>query len=69
MRCRGRSASAPFGAEGIRAAERVVVAALESNDPTAWVCLYTEDAVLLEPVSAPVEGRQALLEMAGTMPP
>jgi uncharacterized protein (TIGR02246 family) len=65
----GPAEPAPFSAEEIRAAERTVVAALESNDPTAWVYLYTEDAVLLEPGSAPVEGRQALLEMARAMPP
>ena len=58
-----------FNAEEIRAAERAVVTALESNDPTAWVYLYTEDAVLLEPGAAPIEGRQALLEMARTMTP
>ena len=50
-------------------AERAVIAALESPDPTAWVYLYTEDAVLVEPGGAAVTGRQALLEMALAMKP
>lgn len=32
---------------------RAVIAALESPDPTAWVDLYTADAVLMEPGEAP----------------
>jgi len=43
--------------------------ALESPDPTAWVYLYTEDAVLLEPGAAPIAGRPALLQMARAMKP
>lgn len=46
---------------------RAVIAALESPDPTAWVDLYAADAVLMEPGEAPVEGREALLEMARSM--
>jgi len=66
------SGGTPSGADAftpdvIRAAERAVIAALESPDPTAWVDLYTADAVLMEPGEAPVEGRQALLEMARSM--
>lgn len=57
-----------FKPEEIRAAERAVIAALESPDPTAWVYMYTEDAVFLES-SGPVSGRPALLSMAKTMAP
>ena len=63
------SASRAFDPDEIRAAERAVIAALESPDPTAWVYLYTEDAVLLEPGAAPIAGRPALLEMAKAMKP
>jgi uncharacterized protein (TIGR02246 family) len=58
-----------FNPDEIRAAERAVIAALESPDPTAWVYLYTEDAVLLEPGEAPIAGRPALLQMARAMKP
>lgn len=57
-----------FDPAEIRAAERQVIKALESSDPTAWVDMYTEDAVFLES-GAPVVGRQALLDMAKTMKP
>jgi uncharacterized protein (TIGR02246 family) len=57
-----------FDPEEIRAAERQVIQALESTDPTAWVYMYTEDAVFLES-GPPVVGRQALLEMAKAMKP
>ncbi len=53
----------------VRAAQREIVAALESDDPTAWVYLYTEDAVFLEAGGPPVTGRAALLAMAKAMPP
>jgi uncharacterized protein (TIGR02246 family) len=66
--CRHANDSSAFRAEEIRAAERAVVAALESSDPTAWVYMYTEDAVFLES-SGPVAGRQALLDMAKAMKP
>jgi len=56
-----------FNPDEIRAAERAVIVALESPDPTAWVYLYTEDAVLLEPGAAPIAGRPALLQMARAM--
>src|SRR5689334_4409917 len=58
-----------FKPEEIRSAERAVVSALESDNPLAWVDHYTEDAVLLESGSPPVQGRAALLEMARTMKP
>ena len=63
------SDSTAFDVGEIRAAERAVVEALESSDPTAWVYRYTEDAVLLESGSEPIQGRAALLEMARTMKP
>jgi len=64
----GRSPdSESFDPGSIRAAERDVIAALESPDPMAWVYMYTEDAVFLEGGSPPVEGRPALLEMARAM--
>lgn len=58
-----------FDPAEIRAAERAVVKALESPDPTAWVDLYAEDAVFLEAGAPPVVGRQALLAMARDMQP
>jgi len=64
----GRADADAFKPEEIRAAERAVIGALESSDATAWVYMYTEDAVFLES-SGPVSGRQALLAMAKTMSP
>ena len=61
--------SGSFKPEEIRAAERSMIAALEAPDATAWVYMYTEAAVLLEPEGAPVEGREALLQMARSMKP
>ena len=58
-----------FDPEEIRGAERAVIAALESDDPLAWVAHYTDDAVLLESGAPPVQGRSALLEMARAMKP
>jgi ketosteroid isomerase-like protein len=58
-----------FDPAEIRAAEASVIAALESDDPTAWVYEYTEDAVVLEAGSPPVRGRAALLDMARAMTP
>lgn len=58
-----------FDPAPIRAAERDVIAALESPDPTAWVYMYTEDAIFMEAGEPPVEGRAALLEMARAMKP
>lgn len=58
-----------FDPREIRAAERAIITALESPDPTAWVYLYTEDAVFLEAGAPPVVGRQALLDMAKRMKP
>lgn len=53
----------------IRAAERALVEALQSPDPTAWVYSYTEDAVFVPPGAAAVQGRAALLQMARAMKP
>jgi uncharacterized protein (TIGR02246 family) len=64
-----RPAAAEFDPAPIRAAERDVIAALESADPTAWVAHYTEDAVFLEAGGPPVEGREALTALAKEMPP
>jgi uncharacterized protein (TIGR02246 family) len=66
----GRQAdSADVDPAPIRAAEREMIAALESSDPTAWVAHYTEDALFLEAGGPPVEGRAALLKLAKAMPP
>lgn len=61
--------SVEFDPAVIRAAERDVIAALESADPTAWVTHYTEDAVFLEAGGPPAEGRAALLQLAKEMKP
>ena len=53
----------------IRAAERELQHALESPDSTAWVDHYTEDAVFVSPGAPPVQGREALLQMARSMRP
>jgi ketosteroid isomerase-like protein len=58
-----------FDASEIRAAERSLVAALESEDRTAWVFHYTEDAVFDGGAEHAVVGRAALLEMAAAMGP
>jgi len=51
----------------IRAAEKALLQALESPDPTAWVYHYTEDAIFVSPAGPAVQGRAALLDMARTM--
>ena len=58
---------ASFNESEIRAAEKALVQALESADPTAWVYHYTEDAVFVSPAGPAVQGRAALLDMARTM--
>jgi uncharacterized protein (TIGR02246 family) len=58
-----------FNEAEIRAAERVLVQALQSTDPQAWVYMYTEDAVFVAPGAPAVEGRAALLQMAKAMKP
>jgi uncharacterized protein (TIGR02246 family) len=58
-----------FDEAEIRDAERALVAALESPDPTAWVYEYTEDAVFDSGGDHVVEGREALLAMARSMTP
>lgn len=60
---------ANFDEEEIRAAERILIAALEAPDPTAWVYVYTEDAIFVGPSAPAVVGRDALLQMAGAMHP
>ena len=55
--------------EEIRAAERRLVAALQSSDRTAWVDEYTEDAVFDGGGGHAVTGREALLAMASAMRP
>ena len=63
------SAEHPFDESEIRAAERRLETALEASDPTAWVYEYTEDAVFDGGGDHAVQGREALLEMAGAMKP
>ena len=58
-----------FDDQEIRAAERVLEAALAAEDPTAWVYEYTEDAVFDGGGEHVVQGRAALLDMARTMRP
>ena len=58
-----------FDDSEIRAAERMLTAALESTDPTAWVYEYTEDAVFDGGGEHAVQGREALLAMATAMTP
>ena len=62
-------ASRAFDEAELRAAERALIRALESSDPTAWVYWYTEDAVFVGPGAPAVQGRAALLQMAGAMKP
>ncbi|MGB2818803.1 MAG: DUF4440 domain-containing protein [Burkholderiaceae bacterium] len=65
----GTDRSAMFNEAEIRAAERALVQALQSSEPTAWVYSYTEDAVFVAPGAPAVEGRAGLLQMAKTMKP
>ena len=58
-----------FDDQEIRAAERVLEAALAADDPTAWVYEYTEGAVFDSGGADVVQGRAALLEMARSMRP
>lgn len=58
-----------FDEAEIRAAERVLEAALASPDRTEWVYSYAEDAVFDAGGDHAVEGRAALLEMAAAMAP
>ena len=58
---------AVFDEAEIRAAEHRLEKALESDDPTAWVFEYTEDAVFDGGGDHAVVGREALLAMAGSM--
>jgi len=65
----GRASHPGFNEAEKRAAERALVQALESSDPTAWVYAYTEDAVFMAPGAPAVQGRAALLQMAKAMKP
>lgn len=60
---------AMFHESEIRAAEHRLAAALEADDPTAWVYEYTEDAVFDGGGEHAVAGRESLLAMAGSMRP
>jgi ketosteroid isomerase-like protein len=53
----------------IRDAERRLETALESDDPTAWVFDYTEDAVFDGGGEHAAVGRESLLAMARSMRP
>jgi uncharacterized protein (TIGR02246 family) len=56
-----------FDQREVRAAEEDLARALESEDRTAWVEHYTEDALFVGPGAPPVQGREALLAMARSM--
>ena len=58
-----------FDEAEIRAAERILVEALEAPDPTAWVYVYTEDAIFVAPGAPAIQGRNALLQFAKSMNP
>ena len=58
-----------FNESEIRAAERRLEAALESDDRTAWVFDYTSDAVFDGGGDHAVVGRDSLLAMATSMAP
>ena len=63
------AAGASFNEAEIRAAEKALVKALMSSDPTEWVYHYTEDAIFVSPGSPAVTGRAELLKMAKSMQP
>jgi uncharacterized protein (TIGR02246 family) len=48
----------------IRAAEKGLAAAFESDDRTAWVSSYTEDAIFCGPGGVTLSGRAELLAIA-----
>jgi uncharacterized protein (TIGR02246 family) len=58
-----------FDETEIRAAERILIEALESPDQTAWVYVYTEDAIFVAPGAPAIQGRNALLQFAKSMNP
>ena len=60
---------ATFDESEIREAEHRLEAAIEADDPTAWVFEYTEDAVFDGGGGHPVVGRESLLAMARSMHP
>ena len=53
--------------DAIRAAEAGLAAAFESDDRTAWVDSYTEDAIFSGPGGSRFEGRAALLAVAADL--
>jgi ketosteroid isomerase-like protein len=65
----GANMLSTFNETEIHNAVSALEKALESPDPTAWVYHYTVDAIFVGPGSPPVQGRQALLQMAGAMKP
>jgi ketosteroid isomerase-like protein len=60
---------ADFDESQLRDAERRLAAALEADDPTAWVFDYTEDAVFDGGGEHAAVGRDSLLAMARSMRP
>jgi uncharacterized protein (TIGR02246 family) len=63
------SAGSGFDDDEIEAAVNRLAAALQADDPTAWVYDYTEDAVFDGGGDHVVRGRAALLDMARDMTP
>ena len=59
-------ALSPDDVAAIRAAEAALAAAFESDDRTAWVGSYTEDAILSGP-GGMFEGRGAFLAVAADL--
>ena len=55
----------PGDVSAIRAAEEALAKALDDPDSTAWVYSYTEDAIFIGPGAPAIEGRAALLALAG----
>ena len=58
-------ALSPSAIAAIRAAEKALAGAFEDPDPTAWVDSYTHDALFAGPGAPAIEGREALLAVAG----
>lgn len=48
----------------VRATGAALAESFESDDPTAWVDFYTDDAIFVGSGGATIEGRRALLELA-----
>ena len=60
---------AEFNVAEIRAAEKLLVRALEEKDPIGRVQMYTEDATFVAPGVPAVQGRDALLKRAKVASP